>query len=166
MQAWLVVSAAAFFLNLFGVNWDAVDARIASNYPEVSTIEVHALANRLASGAQEGLTLVDVREAEEFQVSHLESARNLGDAAAIAAAFPDPDTELILYCSVGYRSAAVAQELHELGYSNVLNLRHSLFAWANSGLPMMNASGLTTKAHPNNRIWGILLHKDHHQYSH
>ena len=46
------------------------------------------------------------------------------------------DTPIVVYCSVGYRSARVARWLGRQGFTNVRNLDGSLFAWANEGRPM------------------------------
>jgi hypothetical protein len=58
----------------------------------------------------------------------------------------------------------VADELKTLGYTNVRNLHHSIFAWADQGLPMVNAGGRTEKVHPFNRAWGRLVNRELHDY--
>lgn len=158
----LLVSASLF--GLFGVNWDAIDARIESEFPQVPFISQEDLASRLVGSKQNLPALVDVRATDEFRVSHLPGAKNLTTAAAIAAAYPDRDAPVVVYCSVGYRSAAVAAELSSLGYDQVFNLRHSIFAWANADRPLVNAAGPTDKAHPYNFIWGRLLDASRRQY--
>jgi 3-mercaptopyruvate sulfurtransferase SseA len=70
----------------------------------------------------------------------------------------------VVYCSVGYRSAIVAAQLQALGYSNVLNLRHSIFEWAEKGYPLLNEAGDTNKVHPYNRAWGALIDASYHFY--
>ena len=163
MKAFFIISAASFFLELFGVSWEAVDEKIARQYPEVAALEVSELAAQMARQSASPI-VIDVRASEEFAVSHLESAQNFSSAAAIAQRFPDRDTDIVVYCSVGYRSAEVARELERMGYRRVLNLRHSIFAWANQGLPLVNNDGETTRVHPYNRIWGSLLDENRHSY--
>ncbi|GAB5499734.1 MAG: rhodanese-like domain-containing protein [Pseudohongiellaceae bacterium] len=163
----LLVSASLF--GLFGVSWEAIDARIENEFPQVPFISQEDLASRLAGSQPGGVkndipALVDVRAADEFRVSHLPGAENLITAAAIAAAYPDRDAPVVVYCSVGYRSAAVAAELASLGYDQVFNLRHSIFAWANADRPLVNAAGPTDKAHPYNFVWGRLLDASRRQY--
>ncbi len=152
----LIVSAAGFF-SLFGVNWEAIDARIAEEYPAVQTIEGDVLLKQLQTAEQPAPQLVDVREQDEFAVSHLQGARNWQSATEIAQQLTDKTAPIVVYCSVGYRSAGVASELAAMGYTQVRNLRHSIFAWANTGKPMVNAQGATDKAHPFNLVWGSLL---------
>ena len=167
MKVWLVISAASFFLQLFGVSWEEVDARIEREFPDVRLLEVAELAPRLRSQGThaDAPVLIDVRDDDEFAVSRLGGAQNIRTAEDIAAQFSDKDTEIVVYCSVGYRSAEIAQHLMNLGYSRVSNLRHSIFAWANQGLPLVSDGGATNKVHPYNRIWGSLLDEEHRQYS-
>ena len=160
MPQYTLVMLASLF-SWFGVNWDAIDARIEREFPGVPFIEQSALAQ--TSGAAP--LLFDVREPEEFAVSHLPGAHNLDTARAIAAETPDKAAPIVVYCSVGYRSAAVAAELQALGYENVRNLRHSIFGWANSGLPLVNAAGPTDKVHPYNAVWGSLVDSALRSYS-
>lgn len=159
----LIILASLF--SWFGVNWESVDARIEQEFPGIAFVGQEELAESLAASVGARPVLVDVREAEEFAVSHLEAAANLQTAAAIAARVPDKSTPLVVYCSVGYRSAEVAAELQALGYGNVRNLRHSIFAWASAGRPLVNVGGATDKVHPFNATWGSLIDSTLHSYS-
>ena len=112
---------------------------------------------RIGAASDERPLLIDVREADEFNVSHLPGALHLQTGQAIAELVRDTEAPIVVYCSVGYRSAGVADELQALGYSNVLNLQHSIFEWANRDLPLLNGAGETDLVHPFNRAWGTLL---------
>ena len=46
---------------------------------------------------------------------------------------PDKDTELILYCGGGYRSALAADVLQKMGYTNVYSMAGGWKAWKESG---------------------------------
>jgi rhodanese-related sulfurtransferase len=109
-----------------------------------------------------------VRESDEFRVSRLDDALNLESADAISDLIAQrglsKDTEIIVYCSVGYRSASVAADLQARGFTKVLNLEHSLFEWANKGYPMTSASGSTDKVHPFNKAWSVLVDDSLHAY--
>lgn len=153
---------SSFFFGLFGVSWDKVDAKIEREYPEVEFIEGAELASLYLTDQQP--IVIDVREADEFAVSHLQQALHLETGAAISAQVPDKTTPIVVYCSVGYRSAAVAAQLSELGYSNVRNLRHSIFAWAEQGRALTDGEAATSKVHPFNRIWGRLVDRTLHAY--
>jgi rhodanese-related sulfurtransferase len=103
--------------------------------------------------------LLDVRAPAEFRISRLRGARLASDLDAAQAALVGvgKDCEVIVYCSVGWRSSAVAQALTRAGYQRVYNLRGGIFAWANQGRPIYDARGIASKVHPFNDDWGRLL---------
>jgi 3-mercaptopyruvate sulfurtransferase SseA len=70
------------------------------------------------------------------------------------------DTEIIVYCSVGFRSGSVAKKLIKNGYTNVLNLYGGLFEWSNQELPLVDNDGKPTlKIHTYNKKWGKWVEK-------
>ena len=155
-------SLASLFFGLFGVSWDSVDEKIDNEYPQVEFISTDELYSKQSSQVPTAIQIFDVREPEEYAVSHLKGASNRAQASSIASMVSDKTTPIVVYCSVGYRSAAVAAELAELCYSNVLNLRHSIFEWVEKGYPLQNQAGATNKVHPYNRAWGELVDKSYH----
>ena len=67
--------------------------------------------------------VLDVRTQEEFDQGHIPGAICLPNEF-IAADMPFPfakDTELLLYCRSGHRSAEAAEKLRDLGFSNVFD---------------------------------------------
>lgn len=54
----------------------------------------------------------------------------------IVQAFPEKDTELILYCGGGYRSALATDNLQKMGYTNVWSMAGGWKAWKDSGAPV------------------------------
>ena len=146
-------------MGLFGVDWQTVDRKIARAFPAVEFVCTESLLAE--AQLRVAPTIIDVRLPEEYDVSHIPRAHNLQSAEAIAAAFPDYAEPIVVYCSVGYRSAAVAEELASLGYTSVKNLRHSIFEWAERGYGLENAAGSTAKVHPYNRAWGSLIPKSY-----
>ena len=70
----------------------------------------------------EQLSLVDVREVEEFQTLHLEGAQNL-PLSQLADIYDQLDKDLLHYvvCKSGMRSARACQFLAEQGY-DVINV--------------------------------------------
>ena len=64
---------------------------------------------------------------------------------------------MVVYCSVGYRSAELARKLTARGHANVANLEGSLFAWANEGRPVYAGTRLADRVHPYDAAWGSLL---------
>ena len=105
--------------------------------------------------------LLDVREKEEYEVSHLKDAvLATSDKEALEAleGVP-PDRPVVLYCSVGYRSSEMAGFLQKRGYEKVYNLEGSIFAWANEGKPVYRGDERVDRVHPYDRVWGKLLKK-------
>ncbi|HEV2880721.1 MAG TPA: rhodanese-like domain-containing protein [Pyrinomonadaceae bacterium] len=85
-----------------------------------------------------GARLIDVREDHEWQAGHAARATHLGRGIIerdIEQAIPDKQTELILYCGGGYRSALAADNLQRLGYTNVYSMDGGWKAWKESGQP-------------------------------
>ena len=80
--------------------------------------------------------LVDVREDNEFAAAHAAGATHLGKGIIerdIETAVPDKNTELILYCGGGYRSALAADVLQKMGYTNVFSMAGGWKAWNEAG---------------------------------
>ena len=161
-----VTSASLFILlfSLFGIDWETVDEKIANDFPDIEFISTDELYGLYKKADVEIPVIVDVRAESEFKVGHLQDALNLETAKEIAGLISDKDAAIVVYCSVGYRSAGVAEELMKMAYTNVRNLRHSVFEWANKDYPLSNAYGDTNKVHPFNRRWGKLLDDSMHQY--
>jgi rhodanese-related sulfurtransferase len=76
--------------------------------------------------------LIDVREDNEWDAAHAAGAIHLGKGIIerdIEATVPDKNTELILYCGGGYRSALAADTLQQMGYTNVFSMAGGWKAW-------------------------------------
>lgn len=139
--------------------WLSVNQYITQNYPTVPSIGVNELKQQLTG---ESPILIDVREREEFEVSHLPGAVNITELSQMTW---EKDTEIVVYCSVGVRSAVFAEKLMEAGYGKVSNLKGSIFEWANRGNPLQRGSKEAFGVHPFNDKWGILLDARYHQYT-
>lgn len=79
----------------------------------------------------EQLSLVDVREAEEFETLHLEGARNL-PLSQLADTYEQLDKDQLYYviCKSGMRSARACQFLAEQGY-DVINVQGGMTVFEN-----------------------------------
>jgi len=83
--------------------------------------------------------LVDVREDNEFAKDHLPGAIHLGRGIIerdIEARVPDLNTEMILYCGGGFRSALAADNLQKMGYTNVISMDGGIRDWREKGFPL------------------------------
>ena len=141
------------------VSWAAVQTALRARYPGVPHLSTEALAERLAGSAPP--LLLDVRTAEEYGVSHLQGAVHIDPNAHDFDVLRDlpNDAPIVTYCSVGYRSAALAERLEAAGFSAVYNLEGSLFKWANEGRPVYRAGRRVHEVHPYDARWGLLLDK-------
>ncbi|MBF1111472.1 MAG: rhodanese-like domain-containing protein [Streptococcus sp.] len=79
----------------------------------------------------EKLSLVDVREVEEFETLHLEGAQNL-PLSQLADIYDQLDKDQLHYviCKSGMRSARACQFLEEHGYK-VINVQGGMTAFEN-----------------------------------
>ncbi len=139
--------------------WDSINATIDRQYPRVGNITIDELKAALDQGRSP--VLIDVRENDEFAVSHLPNAINVKKVSEITNA---KDAPMVIYCSVGVRSAAFAEELMAKGFTKVKNLRGSIFAWANVGYPLRRGASAVKTVHPYNKKWGTLLNQELHMY--
>jgi molybdopterin/thiamine biosynthesis adenylyltransferase/rhodanese-related sulfurtransferase len=104
--------------------------QIKSEIEEVDPTEVHELID-------EGVAVVDVREAEEFAAAHIPGAKHVPRSyleSRIEAAVPDRSTQVILYCASGNRSAYAARTLQDdLGYEHVRSMTGGITLWKDRG---------------------------------
>ena len=105
--------------------------------PRIQEISVAEARARLAQ--KPGAVLVDVREDGEWAAGHAVEARHLGKGVLerdIEKQFPDPATEIIMYCGGGYRSALTCDIAQRMGYKKVASLIGGYKAMLQAGWPM------------------------------
>ena len=108
------------------------------------------------------VVLLDTRSPREFNISHLKGAQmvdydgfNASDVEGI-----DKNQEVIVYCSVGYRSERIGEKLQKMGFTNVKNLYGGIFDWKNQGFEVVNrANQETDSVHTYNKSWSKWLYK-------
>jgi rhodanese-related sulfurtransferase len=86
--------------------------------------------------------LVDVREESEFAKDHLPGAIHLGKGIIerdIEARVPELNTEMILYCGGGFRSALAADNLQKMGYTNAISMDGGIRDWREKNFPLTKA---------------------------
>lgn len=142
--------------------WPEVKARIRSRFPTVPQLSVPALAAWLNDPAREPPMLLDTRTDQEFADGHLPGAIRVQDVEAALQRMQQraAGVHVVLYCSVGYRSSALAAALASRGVQRIHNLEGSLFEWANSGHPVITREGRPGKVHPYDETWGTLLRRE------
>ncbi len=123
------------------------------NVPEITVDSLSKIAAQV--------TLLDAREIAEYNVSHLQHATFVGynNFAIDSLKNIDKDAPIVVYCSVGYRSAKITEKLIQNGYTNVQNLYGGIFEWKNENNLLYNKDGETNNVHPYSSSWGIWLKK-------
>ncbi len=96
-----------------------------SNGLEISSVE---LKQRLDRG--DALTLVDVREPNEYQINRIPGTVliPLGEIPRRYAEL-DKNAEIVVHCKMGGRSAKAADFLRSVGFTRVLNLKGGILDW-------------------------------------
>lgn len=125
-----------------------VENMISFSIPTIGVQELREIQNEVY--------IFDVREEEEYEVSHIKNARYLGyqDFLPQRLNGVPKDAKIVLYCSIGYRSEKIGEKLSSLGYNNVVNLYGSIFEWVNRSYPVVDKDGNPTKkVHTYNRQW-------------
>lgn len=145
--------------------WSTTLKMIRAKFPGVVQLSTDALQAWLDRPQESTQTkrplLLDVREKEEYAVSHLEGALLATSEKDALQALEGvaPDQPVVLYCSVGYRSSELARFLQKRGFEKVYNLEGSIFAWANEGRAVFRGDERVDEVHPYDRVWGKLLKK-------
>jgi rhodanese-related sulfurtransferase len=83
--------------------------------------------------------LMDVREDLEWQNGHAAEAIHLGKGVLerdLEKMVPDPETEIIMYCGGGFRSALTCDAAQKMGYRNVFSLAGGYKALSAANWPM------------------------------
>ncbi len=129
-----------------------LDEHIAQTVP---VITVDSLNQHLAE-----FTVLDAREIEEFEVSHIKKAIHVGynnfSIKKVIKAIPT-NQPIVVYCSIGYRSEKIGEQLQKKGYK-VHNLYGGIFYWTNQGYEVVNSTNKATKkVHGYDKNWGKWL---------
>jgi rhodanese-related sulfurtransferase len=148
-----------FIGHAFGQSKDADFDKMLSELIdfEVPTVTVAKLKEMQENGK---VYLLDARETNEYNVSHLPNAERIGyDNFSISDVKDIPkNATIVIYCTVGYRSGKVVEKLRKAGYTNTYNLYGSIMEWANQGNTLINNKGqTTTKVHTYSKDWSKWL---------
>lgn len=101
---------------------------------ELSVAETRA---RLAHNPR--AVLLDVREDHEWQAGHAADAVHLGKGILerdLEKRYPDPQTEILMYCGGGFRSALTCDAAQQMGYRNVYSVTGGYKALVQAGWPV------------------------------
>jgi rhodanese-related sulfurtransferase len=98
---------------------------------------VDEIKSRLDRGDK--FVLVDVREESEWQKDHLPGAIHMSKGVIerdVEHKVPDLNTEMVLYCGGGFRSALAADNLQKMGYTNVISMDGGVRGWREKNYSM------------------------------
>ena len=106
--------------------------------------------------------ILDARSIEEYEISHIKNAILVGydhfDLKKTDQLFPDKEELIVVYCSIGIRSAKIAQQLKDYGYTNIFNLYGGIFEWKNNNFSVYDINEIETeKVHVFNKHWAKWL---------
>lgn len=129
--------------------------------PYISVDSLQKIAN--------AVILLDAREENEFQTSHLKNALYVGyekfKLKKTIKKLPNKNAKIVVYCSLGVRSEDVAEKLKKAGYTNVLNLYGGIFEWKNNNNKVFNSEEKETeKVHTCTQEWSKWLVKGEKVY--
>lgn len=131
---------------------DKVDSYITRSVPVMDVSELQS--------SQSEYVILDAREKEEFDISHIPSAQYTGyDKFNIESLKDIPkDADIVVYCSIGYRSEKIGEKLQDMGYTSVKNLYGGIFEWTNRRLPVEDSTGAEVeRVHAYSRGWSKWL---------
>jgi rhodanese-related sulfurtransferase len=146
-------------------DWEKTKSWVRSEFPGVEHVSAEELRVRIDAGRKSPIVL-DVRTAEEYEVSHLPGAIRVdpdGDFPEFLHTL-DHQAAVVAYCSVGYRSSRLVERLQKEGFTDVKNLEGSIFEWANKGYPLERDGAPVQEVHPYDAEWGRLLDPSLHAY--
>jgi rhodanese-related sulfurtransferase len=109
---------------------------VAEAKKHVNEISVAEARARMAVDPK--IILLDVREDHEWQAGHAADAVHLGKGILerdLEKQYPDPDTEIIMYCGGGFRSALSCDAAQRMGYRKVHSLIGGYKGLAAAGWP-------------------------------
>lgn len=146
------------FLSFFAQNPKGFDAMCNGYIEGTVPLATPKQVNRI-KGVSEVIFL-DARETKEYNVSHIEGALKVGynDFNLSSVKFLDKEKPVYVYCSIGYRSEKVGEQLQKAGFKKVYNVYGGIFNWANAGYRLVDKNGKeTTKVHGYSNSWSQWL---------
>lgn len=109
---------------------------LAAGVNTVNSTQARALLTKTP-----GLVLLDVRTPDEFRQAHLHGALLIPVSELQNRLREVPRGKpLLVYCSVGARSASAAKFLASQGFNNVYHMGDGLVGWYRNGYPLEGAA--------------------------
>lgn len=115
----------------------AFEALVNEIRPLIKEYTVTQVRDKFANG--DSFIFIDVREDHEWDLGRIPNSIHIGRGIIerdIAANISDKNTEIILYCGGGFRSALSAYNLQKMGYTNVASMDGGIRGWKEMNLPL------------------------------
>jgi rhodanese-related sulfurtransferase len=117
-----------------GSAFDAMVKEAKSRIKEIDPAQLKAM-----QAAAEPVTLIDVREDNEWATEHAQGAVHISRGMLereIESRGTKKDAKLVLYCRSGARSALATDTLQKMGFTNAVSLTGGITAYKAAGLPV------------------------------
>ncbi len=140
--------------------WEELPADLRS----IPTITATSLSSLLSSRDSRGPILVDCRPSQERKVSCIPGSISETEFLTFHSGHPedspDHEPEVVLYCTIGHRSALFARKLLQSGdFKDVKNLKFGILGWVNGGFQIVaddGEGGATKRVHVYSEKWNVL----------
>jgi adenylyltransferase/sulfurtransferase len=116
------------------LSWHQLLEKVKKEIKEVTTDELYQDLNQ-----NQEISILDVREHDEFMKGHLPNAIFIPRGfleLRIENTIPNRDQKVYIYCGGGNRSALAARSLQEMGYKQVASLKGGFSQWSKEGKPV------------------------------
>ena len=128
---------------------------------EVSNGNVPDISAKMVKMEEESYIILDCREINEYEISHIENARRVGFDDFDLSQIEDisKSAKIVTYCLIGKRSEKIGEELQDAGFTDVHNLHGSILGWMNEANPVIDSQGRkTNKVHGFKKELGFEKH--------
>jgi rhodanese-related sulfurtransferase len=84
--------------------------------------------------------ILDIRTSAEFYAGHLLGSNNIdsGVPYVVPKTWPDPNTEIWVFCRTKHRATYFSSFLYRYGYKNVYVVDGGIASWAEKGYPLFS----------------------------
>jgi rhodanese-related sulfurtransferase len=89
---------------------------------------------------QSKAVILDIRTGAEFYAGHLLGSNNIdsGNPYLVPKNWPDPNTEIWVFCRTKHRGTYFSSFLYRYGYKNVYLVDGGIAGWAEKGYPLFS----------------------------
>ena len=148
------------------------DDLVADALTRIKEIQPWDLRDRLAAGSE--LILLDVREQAEFALLRIPGAINVPRGVleqscewdydeTVPMLATERDSEIVVICRSGKRSALAADVLQQMGYTRVASLRTGVRGWNDFEQPLLDGAGKPVDADTADTLLAPRLRPEQHK---